>query len=74
MIPDNNDDNDYVFFGDWPESGPNEGLFSHKADIAVLIMSRNKTATTNLDSGHVDMVEVEATFEEEALARLCTRV
>ena len=73
MILDNAGD-DGVFFGDDPDGGPHEGLLTHKAHGAILTTSRNKTATTNLVGGHVDIVEVEPMGEEDALALLRTRV
>ena len=73
MILDNAGDNG-SFFEDDPDGGPHEGSLPHKAHGAILITSRNKTATTNLVGGHGDIVEVEPMGEEDALALLRTRV
>ena len=73
MILDNVDE-DGVFFGDDPNGRPHEGFLPHKAHGAILITSRNKTAATNLVGPHGHNVDVEPMGEEDALARLRTRV
>ena len=73
MILDNVDD-DGVFFGNDPDGRPHEGFLPNKAQGAILITSRDKTAATNLVGPHGHNVEVKPMGEEDALALLRTRV